>query len=162
MFSKTFLTFFSIFLKIFRNFQKSFRSFRSFENVSRNRSYRDDSFGPKIVEFRAILAICRPFEDRNQNQQTVLMACWRRLQCTSSISTSLDVWPDVQIFKRPKNREDDSKFDNFRTKWIVSARPISGKKFRNHETIEKFSKNFEKFSKKFSKNFSNNVILWEM
>ena len=35
---------------------------------------------------------------------------------TSSISTSLDVRPDVQIFKRPKNREDGSKFDDFRTK----------------------------------------------
>ena len=64
---------------------------------------------------------------------------------TSSISTSLDVRPNVQIFKRPKNREDGSKFDDFRTKWIVSARPISGKIFE----ITKQSKSFRKTSKNF-------------
>ena len=67
---------------------------------------------------------------------------------TSSISTSLDVRPNVQIFKRPKNREDGSKFDDFRTKWIVSARPISGKIFE----ITKQSKSFRKTSKNFRKN----------
>ena len=46
----------------FSNFTKYFRSFRSFENVSKNRSHRDDSFGPKIVEIESILAIFRPFE----------------------------------------------------------------------------------------------------
>ena len=51
------------FSKIFRSFSKTFRLFRDFENFSRNRSRRDDSFGPKIVEFRAILAIFWPFED---------------------------------------------------------------------------------------------------
>ena len=40
-----------------------FRSFRPFENFSNNRSRRDDSFGPKIVKIRAILAIFRPFKD---------------------------------------------------------------------------------------------------
>ena len=50
-------------IDFFLNFSKTFCSFRSFENFSRNRSRRDDSFGPKIVEFRAILAIFRPFED---------------------------------------------------------------------------------------------------
>ena len=54
--------------KIFSIFLKTFRTFRSFENFSRNRSRRDDSFGPKIAEFRAILAIFRPFEDRNQTE----------------------------------------------------------------------------------------------
>ena len=52
-----------IFVENVSNFLKTFRTFRSFENFSRNRSRRDDSFGPKIVEFRAILAIFRPFED---------------------------------------------------------------------------------------------------
>ena len=42
---------------------KYFRSFRPFENFSKNRSRRDDSFGPKIVKIRAILAIFRPFKD---------------------------------------------------------------------------------------------------
>ena len=51
------------FPKNFRSFSKTFRLFRDFENFSRNRWRRDDSFGPKIVEFRAILAIFRPFED---------------------------------------------------------------------------------------------------
>ena len=53
-----------LFSKVFR----IFGSFRSFKHVSRNRSRRDDSFGPKIVGFRAILAIFRPFEDRNQTE----------------------------------------------------------------------------------------------
>ena len=51
----------------FLYFLKTFRSFRSFGKFSRNRLRRDDSFGPKIVEFRAILAIFRPFEDGNQS-----------------------------------------------------------------------------------------------
>ena len=52
-----------LFSKFFRSFSKTFRLFRDFENFSRHRSRRDDSFGPKFVEFRAILAIFRPFED---------------------------------------------------------------------------------------------------
>ena len=54
-------------------FLKTFRTFRSFENCSRKRSRRDDSLGPKIVEFRAILAIFRSFEDRNQTEKTILV-----------------------------------------------------------------------------------------
>ena len=65
IFQKKFRKFFRFFLKRFSNFSKTFRSFRSLEIFSRNRSRRDDLFGPKIVEFRAILAIFRPFEDGN-------------------------------------------------------------------------------------------------
>ena len=57
---------FENFRKIFENFlYKSFVcSFaRSFENFSNFSSRRRDRFGPKIVKFRAILAIFRPFED---------------------------------------------------------------------------------------------------
>ena len=54
--------FVSKFFEKFSNFSKHFRSFRSFENFSKNRLRRDDSFGPKIVEIGAILAIFRPFE----------------------------------------------------------------------------------------------------
>ena len=36
---------------------------RSFENFSNLSSRRRDRFGPKIVKFRAILAIFQPFED---------------------------------------------------------------------------------------------------
>ena len=36
---------------------------RSFEHISKNSSRRCDRFGPKIIQFRAILAIFRPFED---------------------------------------------------------------------------------------------------
>ena len=63
---------------------------------------------------------------------------------TSSISTSLDVRPDVQIFKRPKNREDGSNFDDFRPKFS---------KERNNDclTIEKILKNFENSLKKIRK-----------
>ena len=57
---KYFSNFFANFSKIFL---KYFRSFRPFENFSKNRSRRDDSFGPKIVKIRAILAIFRPFKD---------------------------------------------------------------------------------------------------
>ena len=46
----------------FFKFVEYFRSFRSSEKNSKNRSRRDDSFGPKIVEIGAILAIFRPFE----------------------------------------------------------------------------------------------------
>ena len=48
--------------KIFRSFSKTFRLFRDFESFSRNRSRRDDSFGPKIVGFRATRAIFPLFE----------------------------------------------------------------------------------------------------
>ena len=51
----------------FSNFAKSLRSFRSFEKFSKNRLRRDDSFGPKIVEIGAILAIFRPFEFFQKN-----------------------------------------------------------------------------------------------
>ena len=43
----------------FENFSKYFHTFRSFENFSKNRLRRDDSFGPKIIEIGAILAIFR-------------------------------------------------------------------------------------------------------
>ena len=59
IFSKNFRFFF----ENFSIFLKTFRTFRSFEHFSRNRLRRDDSFGPKIVEFRAILGIFRSFED---------------------------------------------------------------------------------------------------
>ena len=36
---------------------------RSFKFFWKNRSRRCDDFGPKIIKFRAILAIFRPFED---------------------------------------------------------------------------------------------------
>ena len=45
---------------------------RSFERFSKNRSRRCDSFGPKIVKIRAILAIFRPFEVPNDFQETVI------------------------------------------------------------------------------------------
>ena len=54
---------FEFFFEIFSNLWTTFRSFRSFDNFSRNRTRRDDLFGPKIIEFRAILAIFRSFED---------------------------------------------------------------------------------------------------
>ena len=54
--------YFSKMFEMISNFSKSFRSFRSFDFFSKNRSRRDDSFGPKIVEIGAILAIFRPFE----------------------------------------------------------------------------------------------------
>ena len=50
---------FEIFL--YNSFVCSFA--RSFENFSNFSSRRRDRFGPKIVKFRAILAIFRPFED---------------------------------------------------------------------------------------------------
>ena len=63
--------------KIFRKFfEKIFEKFsfflfvlfvcslaRSFENFSKFSSRRRDRFGPKIVQFRPILAIFRPFEN---------------------------------------------------------------------------------------------------
>ena len=50
------------FFEKFSSFSKCFRSLRSFETFLKNRSHGDDSFGPKIVEIGAILAIFRPFE----------------------------------------------------------------------------------------------------
>ena len=46
----------------------------------------------------------------------------------------------VSVFKRPKNREDSSKFDDFWTKRIVSARPISGKIFERTKRTKSFRK----------------------
>ena len=67
----------NFFSKSFRSFSKTFRLFRDFENFSRNRSRRDDSFGPKIVEFRAILAIFRPFEDLDVRPDVQPCQNWR-------------------------------------------------------------------------------------
>ena len=49
--------------KISRLKKQTFRSFRSLEHFSNFRSRRRDRFGPKIIKFRAILAIFRLFED---------------------------------------------------------------------------------------------------
>ena len=67
-FANRFFDFFSnfcsiFFLILFSIFSKNFGLFCSFLFFSGNGWRRDDSFGPKIVEFRAILAIFRPFED---------------------------------------------------------------------------------------------------
>ena len=66
--------------EIFEKFSKNFRKFlyksfvwsfaRSFENFSKFSSRRRDRFGPKIVKFRAILAIFRPFEDFRNGAET--------------------------------------------------------------------------------------------
>ena len=63
---------------------------------------------------------------------------------------------ELSVFKRPKNREDSSKFDDFWTKRIVSVRPISGKKFERTKRTKSFRKIrkffrifFEKFFGKF-------------
>ena len=70
--SKMFRNFFEFFYDFFSDFFENFSYVSFFELLSnffsRNRSRRDDSFGPKIVGFRAILAIFRPFEDRNQTE----------------------------------------------------------------------------------------------
>ena len=68
VYPKFFKIFFEQSFENFSFFSKTFRTFRSFESFSRNRSRQDDSFGSKIVEFRAILVIFRPFEDRSQTQ----------------------------------------------------------------------------------------------
>ena len=47
--------------KLYNSFVCSFA--RSFEKFSKFGSRRRDRFGPKIVKFRGILAIFRPFED---------------------------------------------------------------------------------------------------
>jgi len=65
----------------------------------------------------------------------------------------MDVRPDVQIFKWPKNRKDGSKFDDFRTKRIVSARPISGKIFERTKRMKSFRKIRKFFKKIFEKFF---------
>ena len=59
--------------KVFEKLRKIFEIFlynsffclfaRSFENFSKFSSRRRDRFGPKIVQFRPILAIFRPFEN---------------------------------------------------------------------------------------------------
>ena len=103
-----------------------------------------------LSDFEISLSDFEIAQRRNSAQNVVAFPTDGMLEkITSSISTSLDVRPDVQIFKRPKNREDGSKFDDFRTKWIVSARPISGKKIE----ITKQSKSFRKISKNFRKFF---------
>ena len=45
-----------MFRKVSEFIEIYFRWFRSFENVSKNRSCRDDSLDPKIVEIGAVLA----------------------------------------------------------------------------------------------------------
>ena len=54
--------------KLYNSFVCSFA--RSFENFSNFSSRRRDRFGPKIVKFRAILAIFRPFEDFRNGAET--------------------------------------------------------------------------------------------
>ena len=57
--------------------------FRSFDFFSRNRSRRDDSFGPKIAEFRVILAIFRPFEDFERHDASSEVPIWRSCEFLS-------------------------------------------------------------------------------
>ena len=60
------ISIFRIFRKFFdhfSNFSGTFCSFRSFNLFSSNSWRRCDFFGPKIVKIRAVLAICRSFED---------------------------------------------------------------------------------------------------
>ena len=64
--------------------------------------------------------------------------------------------PKVEIFKRPKNRKDGSKFDDFRTKKFAAARAISWKKFertRRTKSCRKIRKKIENFLKVFSNFF---------
>ena len=64
----------------------------------------------------------------------------------------------ASVFKRPKNREDSSKFDDFWTKRIVSARPISGKIFertKRTKSFRKIRKSFKNFFEKFFDKFLN-------
>ena len=68
------------------------------------------------------------------------------------------------IFKRPKNREDGSKLDDFRTKSIAPTRTKFWKIFEraSERTNEQNKqKKFEKFSKKFSKSFRK-ILLWNI
>ena len=57
----------------------------------------------------------------------------------------------MKKFKRPKNREDSSDFDDFRTKRIVPAQPIFWKQYRKKRTniFRKNRKNIDKFRKNF-------------
>ena len=59
----------------------------------------------------------------------------------------------IKIFKRPKNREDSSDFDDFRTKRIVSAPPISGKIFERTKRTKSFRKIRKRIRKKIDKCF---------
>ena len=49
-------------------------------------------------------------------------ALWGALQLESNSNASFRRRLEFKIFKRPKNREDGSKFDDFLTKSIASAR----------------------------------------
>ena len=74
------------------------------------------SFGQRIHMISRGLEVCPPVSMTHLGMLTPVDTNGVLEKITSSISTSLDVRPDVQIFKRPKNREDGSKFDDFRTK----------------------------------------------
>ena len=56
----------------------------------------------------------------------------------------------LKIFKRPKNREDGSDFDEIWTKKIA-AKSCLMKKIRTNETNEKFPKNSKNHRKIFEK-----------
>ena len=53
---------FSEMFRFFFEFSEIFSFVRSCEMFSKNRSRRDDSFGPKVVEIGAILAMFQTFE----------------------------------------------------------------------------------------------------
>ena len=95
-----------------------------------------DQFYPKNIESGAILAIFRPFEIfRNFSLPWAVNHMNQNMKQLN---------PRLQIFKRPKNREDSSDFDDFRSKQIVSSLSISRKTIRTNEMNKKLPKNSSK------------------
>ena len=71
-------------------------------------------------------------------------ALWGALQLESNSNASFRRRFEFKIFKRPKNREDGSKFDDFWTKSIASARTKIWKIFErtSERTNERIVQNF--------------------
>ena len=59
----------------------------------------------------------------------------------------------LKIFKRPKNHEDGSDFDDFRTKKIAATQAAWWNKNRTIEKNEKFPKNAKNDRKQIRKSF---------
>ena len=124
-----------------RNDRKNFENFlynsfvcsfaRSFENFSNFSSRRRDRFGPKIVKFRAILAIFRPFEDFRNGAETKHLNSIRAAgppkgPCSSNriqmLQSSSTIWPflfciRIENFEGACTGQTFSKFQTAEKRW---------------------------------------------
>ena len=146
-FFENFLNFFSKMFRIFLFVLFVCSLARSFEKFSKFSSRRRDRFGPKIVQFRPILAIFRPFENSTTEAIMGHLPLFATLfpRYLKGKGDKLSVWfPSSNGRKITRTAPNSTIFGPNES----SRRDLFLEKFRTNETNEKFSKNSKNFQKK--------------